>query len=128
MSESTSDIIARRCVCRSHTTNLTSDTQTWIFTYHIALYTARKMTSPVRIDWRSRFNTIVELFSEERLFVCRLEARTLLAHHDLPRYYRLKCHFVLAKSEENWYKSKVRHWERFEKTYANIKKAPSTTR
>jgi hypothetical protein len=68
------------------------------------------MPSPVRIDWRSRFNTIIELFNKERLYICEMEVRTLLAHYNLPRYYRIRCLIILAQCEEDWYKSKVGHW------------------
>jgi hypothetical protein len=86
------------------------------------------MSSPVRIDWRSRFDTIVELFNQERFYICALEAQTLLAHYNLPRYYRIRCLITLAQCEDDWYKAKVRKPEWSKKPYADIQKAPSALR
>jgi hypothetical protein len=87
------------------------------------------MASPIRTDWRSRFNTIVELFNRERFAICVLEAQTLLAHYNLPQYYRIRCLITLAQCEDDWYKTKVRKTlERSEKSCADIQKAPSALR
>jgi surfactin synthase thioesterase subunit len=86
------------------------------------------MASPVQIDWRYRFNTVVELFNQERFYICALEAQTLLAHYNLPRYNRIRCLITLAQCEDDWYKAKVRMLEWSKKPYADIQKAPSALR
>ena len=67
------------------------------------------MATLIKIDWKYRFNTIVELFDMESLVICQLELRALLAYPHLPRYYRIRCLILLAQCEDDWYKSKVRY-------------------
>ena len=78
------------------------------FNHYKPQYTAPpKMATLIKIDWKYRFNTIVELFDMESLAICQLELRALLAYPRLPRYYRIRCLILLVQCEDDWYKSKV---------------------
>lgn len=65
------------------------------------------MEKPKNIDWTARINAIVQLYHDGDFFMCEREARILLDHQQLPRYYNMRCLIIIAQCVENWYESKV---------------------
>jgi len=59
------------------------------------------------IDFGARTRLIVTLFNENRFEDCKREIATILGYPELPRYYRIKCHIVLAECQDDWYAAEV---------------------
>jgi hypothetical protein len=55
------------------------------------------MAASVKIDWDSRFNTIIDL-------ICEPELNALLACPHLPRYYKIRCLVLQAQCEDDEHK------------------------
>lgn len=60
------------------------------------------------IDFGARTNLAVTLFDENRFEDCKRELAAILGYQELPCYYRIKCHIILAECGDDWYTAQVR--------------------
>jgi len=65
-------------------------------------------SSTSTIDFGARTTLAVTLFNENRFEDCKRELATILGYQELPRYYRIKCHIILAECQDDWYIAQVR--------------------
>jgi hypothetical protein len=59
------------------------------------------------IDFGERIRFAVTLFNENRFEEYKRELATIMGYPELPQYYRVKCHILLAECQEDWYTAEV---------------------
>jgi hypothetical protein len=59
------------------------------------------------IDFGGRTALAVTLLNENRFAECERELAAIMGYPELPQYYRIKCHILLAECQEDWYAAEV---------------------
>jgi hypothetical protein len=59
------------------------------------------------IDFGERVRLAITLFNENRFEECQRELAAIMGYPELPQYYRIKCHILLAECQEDWYAAEV---------------------